>query len=344
LAGDTVKLTVDITNHNGTCVEFNNSNIIFECQGHTIDGNTGGGGIDMDGGSNNTVKNCIVNEFYSGIYLYNSDHTTLTDNTVSNNYQGIYLVSSNYNTLVNNTARLSINDGIYLCHSKYNTLTSNNVSLGTLRGIYLSNASNNTLNSNQVCSNTESDFHLVGVSGNSGDENTCDNADGWNDTGTSGCTYSCGNVTTTTTTSSTTTIPSNDTILPVIYASIYPTTGNYSLINITATDNVMVDQILLYTNDEYTGHKDCGSPICNWNETVYRLTPGNYTYKIIANDTSHNSATEYLYASTSGLKGDSDLDGTVDDFEVLDSIDMWAKGIINDFDLLDVIDNWVATG
>jgi len=147
----------------------------------------------------------------------------------------------------------------------------------------------------------------------------------------------------TTITSTTTTIPSNDTVLPVIYASIYPTTGNYSLINITATDNVMVDQILLYTNGEYTGRKDCSSPVCNWEKTVYRTTPGNYTYWIFTNDTSDNSATEYLYAFYWGpqeLTGDLDGNGEVSLGEVIDIVNMWVDARILLGYVIDAINNW----
>jgi len=39
-------------------------------------------------------------------------------------------------------------------------------------------------------------------------------------------------------------------------------------------------------------------------------------------------------------KGDSDCDGTISDFELLDYIDKWAQGLVEDFDLLEAIDNW----
>ena len=38
--------------------------------------------------------------------------------------------------------------------------------------------------------------------------------------------------------------------------------------------------------------------------------------------------------------GDTDGDGTVSDFELLDAIDDWASGTIDDFTLLDIIGNW----
>jgi hypothetical protein len=39
---------------------------------------------------------------------------------------------------------------------------------------------------------------------------------------------------------------------------------------------------------------------------------------------------------------DTDTDWTIDDFELLDAIDIWAAGNLDDFDLLDLIDYWAA--
>lgn len=44
---------------------------------------------------------------------------------------------------------------------------------------------------------------------------------------------------------------------------------------------------------------------------------------------------------TCNVKGDTiPCDGKVGDFELLDYIDLWAKGLVGDFDLLEAIDNW----
>jgi len=43
------------------------------------------------------------------------------------------------------------------------------------------------------------------------------------------------------------------------------------------------------------------------------------------------------------LKGDSDCDGAVSDFELLSYIDQWVQGAVGDFDLLDAIDSWSVT-
>jgi len=59
-------------------------------------------------------------------------------------------------------------------------------------GIYLNSSDNNTINTNIVCQNVISDFFVNETStGNYGDNNTCNTTSGWNDTGTTGCTYTC---------------------------------------------------------------------------------------------------------------------------------------------------------
>lgn len=44
------------------------------------------------------------------------------------------------------------------------------------------------------------------------------------------------------------------------------------------------------------------------------------------------------------IRGDkSPCNGNVDDFEILNYIDEWAKGLVKDFDLLTAIDNWATS-
>jgi len=138
-ACSTVKLTADISNHPGTCIDnppaFNNRT--FDCQGHTIDGDGSGDfldptyGIYLNGKSGNIIKNCVVTNFYYGIYLRNSSNNALTNNTANYNTDwlletgyGIYLRNSSDNVLTNNTANYN-DDGIHLSYSSNNNLTFN---------------------------------------------------------------------------------------------------------------------------------------------------------------------------------------------------------------------------
>ncbi len=230
-SGDIVYLTEDITELSGSCIVPSSSinGVTFDCQGNSIEGKKGlyAFGIWFTSSSDNTIKNCRISLFFSGIYLsgssnnniisntldsltnsgigiFQSDSNTLINNTANNNSDdGIYLYYSDTNTLTSNTANYNDDDGIYLYSSNNNTLTSNTANNNSDNGIYLS-SSNNILDSNHVCYNIDSDFYLSDTSVNSGDNNICDNPAGWNDTGTTGCTYACSGVTTTTTSTTTT--------------------------------------------------------------------------------------------------------------------------------------------
>ena len=196
-------------------------------------------GIYLTNSSNNIIKNCKLYRFNMGIYLFSSHNNTIIGNTANNNtgsffiideevylYNGgcgIHIENSNTNILTNNTANynedygitlksfsenntligntINNNDyGVYLYHSNTNTITGNTINYNEY-GVYFWYSVNNTLNSNHVCSQTYSDFQLIASSENSGNYNTCDNPDGWNDTETVGCSYSCSGTSTTTTTS-----------------------------------------------------------------------------------------------------------------------------------------------
>ena len=170
-SGSTIRLTADISNHIGTCIDnpANFNNKIFSCQGHTIDGNYIGGiiysisyGIYLNGRQNNTIKNCIVTEFSThGIYLEYSTNNTLTNNTANLNHGifgdvsggGIYLSFSSNNTLTNNTANTNGKYGISLSSSSNNNIINNTANLNGWWGIYLYNSSNNTITNNIANSN-----------------------------------------------------------------------------------------------------------------------------------------------------------------------------------------------
>jgi len=163
-------------------------------------------GLSLSTSSNNTI---FGNDFSSNNYngmciLHYSDFNMIINNTVNNNLHGIYLYEqSNFNQILDN--EISNNDvGITTSNcswtgvncgggNKDNTIRGNKISNNTI-GIYSQNSSS-TINSNYVCGNTYSDFHPSSSDwqSSSGDNNTCTNANGWNDTISAGrgCRYSC---------------------------------------------------------------------------------------------------------------------------------------------------------
>ncbi|MFH8119455.1 MAG: NosD domain-containing protein [Candidatus Aenigmatarchaeota archaeon] len=111
-----VRLTADIINISGTCINnpsgFNNK--VFDCQGHVIDGDSNGTdyGIYLNGKQNNTIKNCVITDFYSGIYLYQSSNNNTIINLTSNSNipYGVYLSSSSNNQIINSNLINSLYD------------------------------------------------------------------------------------------------------------------------------------------------------------------------------------------------------------------------------------------
>ncbi|MEM4347591.1 MAG: NosD domain-containing protein [Candidatus Altiarchaeota archaeon] len=289
-----VKLTEDIIDHAGTCINnpenFNNK--VFDCQGHRIDGdNTGTDyGIYLYNKVNDTIKNCIITQFYNGIYIsaygyhiianntinsntesgvrIEANYNLLANNTANSNVYGVYLTSAPYNILEGNTLILNTAYGIFLYYSAYNNISKNTANSNTLCGIYLfgsprcnivnntaisnkyglyltyysdynnilsnnfsgnqigfvtshtdpngvyyslgnsgntlreneisnngngiySIGSSSTINWNRVCGNGNLDFNSTNWQSSSGDNNTCDKPQIWNDYLTTGCTYSC---------------------------------------------------------------------------------------------------------------------------------------------------------
>lgn len=214
---DSVTLTQDLSCFgNGPVIGADN--VVLDCDGHSITGFGSGYGVSVSEYVKGvTIKDCSISHFADGIHLIASDSDTLTGNTLSSNSNGINLVNSHYNTLSGNTLAGNGN-GIALTLSRYNALSGNTVSMSA-NGITLSffsmfnslsdnivtnvqgngisfssgffgGSPYNTLDSNEFCLAGGYDIYTQGSS-NSGDENICDKPDGWNDDGTTGCTYSC---------------------------------------------------------------------------------------------------------------------------------------------------------
>ena len=103
-AGDVVRLTVDITDCDGSCIEFNGTDgVTFDSGDHVIDG-----GGDFDGygiylssySNNNILKNCEITGFRGGIYLFTASYNTLQNITAySNRGSGVTILYGTDNTI-----------------------------------------------------------------------------------------------------------------------------------------------------------------------------------------------------------------------------------------------------
>lgn len=102
--GDIVRLTADITDFDGTCIDFaDKDGIVFDGSGHTIDGIDSYSyyGIYLPRNSDhNAIKNCTITDFRAGIYLYHASHNAIQNITAySNRESGITLLYGDHNTI-----------------------------------------------------------------------------------------------------------------------------------------------------------------------------------------------------------------------------------------------------
>jgi parallel beta-helix repeat protein len=93
----TVKLEKSISS-NGDCIEFpwTSKYKVFDCDSKSITGTGSGEGISTY--PFNTVRNCVIDNFETGIYT-SYDRNKLIDNELKNNDMGVYIHASSHNTI-----------------------------------------------------------------------------------------------------------------------------------------------------------------------------------------------------------------------------------------------------
>ncbi len=133
-----------------TCYQVQAHNVNIDCNGHNVGGIGSHYGINISGYDNITIKNCIISNFKTGIYAFNSNNLTILNTTIldQSNGVGINIINS---TLANITQTYisRVKMGINLTNANNVTIDSINISAGSGIRIYI-NASNYTtiLNSN----------------------------------------------------------------------------------------------------------------------------------------------------------------------------------------------------
>jgi parallel beta-helix repeat protein len=167
VTGETYYLTQDIINSTATtCMNISANNVIFDCQGHTIDGtdtsDTYGIYVYRSPATttNITIKNCVMTDWNVGIYLDSSNSNNLSNITANSNSEyGIYLTYSNSSTLSNITANSNTYDGICLDSSNSSTLSNITANSNTYDGIYLDAYSDFNILSN-IIANSNSQYGI----------------------------------------------------------------------------------------------------------------------------------------------------------------------------------------
>jgi parallel beta-helix repeat protein len=166
------------------CIKFNSNNTTFDGQGFTIEWEGVNPelsyGIQMAGRTGNTIQNCRITDFETGISLRSSDDNNLINNTLFSNLgAGIWLCDSDNNNLINATL-FSNGYGIRLLNSHHNNILGNNITQNQ-NGVGLSSSNFNSFVNNTICKQKEQDIYAFdATSSNTRSGNKCDKIYNWN--------------------------------------------------------------------------------------------------------------------------------------------------------------------
>jgi parallel beta-helix repeat protein len=164
-----VTLGTDIVCPSGNGPILQGNNVVFDCAGHSITNQNGGGrGIMINSASGDTIKNCRISNFQIGIWdssnVCSSCKDTITGNTVSSSVAGygIYLDGTQSTTLSNNLVVGSALYGFYLATSSSIITNNNATSNGTGGFLFVAIFASNTFSGNTAIGNGGDGFHLPG--------------------------------------------------------------------------------------------------------------------------------------------------------------------------------------
>lgn len=147
LTGDTV-LNQDL-NCTGSAVIINSSDVVFDCNGYSINGPGTGVGIKVLDNENITVRNCGINSFAAGVDVDPSWNVTIENSYFANMTTCVYINQSNW-TLVKNNTFYNCSYAVRVLTGSYNNITDNTINL-TGEGILLElNSFFNTIHANQI--------------------------------------------------------------------------------------------------------------------------------------------------------------------------------------------------
>jgi len=131
----------------GDGIVVEKGDITLNGSGYTIQGPSGGSGVNIKDVDNITIRDCHIIFFQKGIYLLNSHNNKVIGNSLFGNEYGIYLVSSLNNSIVKNNMFENF-WSIWLYASLHNTIFKNRVSEGF--GIVFNLSSNNSVLENEI--------------------------------------------------------------------------------------------------------------------------------------------------------------------------------------------------
>ncbi len=112
-------LTSDIINDNNNCFRVLGANVVLDCAGHIVDGDddlNGNGFMSIFSNRDNVfIKNCRIQQFYTGINFRNSNGFHVRNvSVVDNTGVGVYLDNDDNVTFYNFTVSYNSGDGIQI--------------------------------------------------------------------------------------------------------------------------------------------------------------------------------------------------------------------------------------
>lgn len=147
-------------------------------------------GIATNHGSSNLIHNNTLYRNELGVHLdWPSTNNRVIANNISSNYAGIWINHNSTSNIISGNLIVA-NEASGIGIETNSNLITNNTAHHNRVGLYLGAATaGNTVTHNRFCNNTN--FDIRDDNSNSGDENTCGTQNGWDDEGTTGCTYPC---------------------------------------------------------------------------------------------------------------------------------------------------------
>jgi len=163
-----------------TCLTIQNDDLILDCKGHSI---TGGMeqdsfGIYLDGRRNITIKNCIIQNYLSGIFVSSSSDLSLLDLTADNNSWSGISISSSENIIVDGvSASNNRKSGIELVSSSNASLSNNQLNENSY-GIIIRFSNGIGLLNNYICASSPINLQCEEADIVNEEGNVCDKSDG----------------------------------------------------------------------------------------------------------------------------------------------------------------------
>lgn len=162
-------IEVDEPLPNNACLIIRGDDITLDCKGYTINGNSEGDGIAVNG-ERATIKNCYITDFGNGIDIRkNSGHELINLNLSSNNGNGIYMKDSDNNVIEAVVASFNSKNGITVYQSSGNIFTDITANSNS-NGFVISNGGNNDFTDITAESNNKKGIYILRSS-----ENTFEN-------------------------------------------------------------------------------------------------------------------------------------------------------------------------